>query len=291
MDILQLRLYFRYSFFILFIILTCSCEQHSCVDGSLNQMSKSEVMDIFVNKKFPDISSTTFLNDKCEVVDRDSLMVYFSMNGDYIGDFYTDDENEIKVVVFRKTIGEDRDFLKALRDSIERIGKAEGEREIAVELVNIDCFNVSNELSSVYARDQENRSGNDINPSIDKANLSIVISILEKCDKSLFSEQDFNAIWAVLQHSDSSHMKKYLSLLEDAVDQDLLEASKIALMKDRILMSENKPQLYGSQVYMDDKGKWQVYRIKDADNVDERRAAVGLGPLSDYLSRWDIDYK
>lgn len=215
----------------------------------------------------------------------------FGSDGDYITEYYTNNEDEIKVVLIRKSNSEDREFIKSLRDSVNAVKKLEEENKRIVELLDVDCSTISSQLSHVYTLDQENRRGNNIDLAIDKTNLSIVVSILEKCDRSLFTEQDFLATWLVLQHSNSYQMKKYLSFLKSGVEKGLLAASRVALMEDRILISENKPQLYGSQVYMDGKGKWQVHKIKDVESVDQRRAAVGLGPLSDYLSKWDIDYK
>lgn len=293
MTVVKSRFYLKTYFFVLIISLLAfsACNQRSCIDASLNKMSKSKMMDIFVNKKFPSIDGAIYINERCEVVPKDSIIVLFGSVGDYMTEYYTNNDDEIKVVLIRKSNNEDREFIKSLRDSVNAIRKLEEESKRTVELVNIDCSTISSQLLHVYTLDQENRSGNNIDPAIDKTNLSIVVSILEKCDRSLFTEQDFLATWLVLQHSNSYQMKKYLNFLKSGVEQGLLAASRVALMEDRILISENKPQLYGSQVYMNGKGKWQVHEIKDVESVDERRAAVGLGPLSDYLSRWDIDYK
>ena len=264
MTVVKSRFYFKtYFFFLIISILAFSgCNQRSCIDASLNKMSKSKMMDIFVKKKFPSIDDAIYINERCEVVPKDSIIVLFGSDGDYITEYYTNNEDKIKVVLIRKSNSEDKEFIKSLRDSVNAVRKLEEENKRIVELVNIDCSTISSQLSHVYTLDQENRRGNNIDPAIDKTNLSIVVSILEKCDRSLFTEQDFLAIWLVLQHSNSYQMKKYLSFLKSGVEQGLLAASRVALMEDKILISENKPQLYGSQVYMDGKGKWQVHKIR-----------------------------
>jgi hypothetical protein len=43
-------------------------------------------------------------------------------------------------------------------------------------------------------------------------------------------------------------MKKYFPQIEEAVKNGDLSKQQYALMKDRILMDEGKPQIYGSQI-------------------------------------------
>ncbi len=51
-------------------------------------------------------------------------------------------------------------------------------------------------------------------------------------------------------------------------------------------------QIYGSQIHRDQKtGKYFVAPIEDEQNVNKRRAAVGLEPLEEYAKQWNIDYK
>ena len=36
--------------------------------------------------------------------------------------------------------------------------------------------------------------------------------------------------------------------------------------------------------------KWELYDLKDPESVDKRRAAVGMGPLAEYLKRFDVEF-
>jgi hypothetical protein len=65
------------------------------------------------------------------------------------------------------------------------------------------------------------------------------------------------------------------------------EASQqaVAYLTDRVYLAEGRPQEYGTQVTARD-GQWIPRRLRDHDNVDARRAAVGLEPLADYLTRF-----
>ncbi|MBL0191035.1 MAG: hypothetical protein IPQ18_06780 [Saprospiraceae bacterium] len=57
-------------------------------------------------------------------------------------------------------------------------------------------------------------------------------------------------------------------------------------MKDRILMDEGKPQLYGSQIQ---NGK--LYELEAPSGVNERRKSMDMEPLEDYLNKFGIEYK
>ena len=61
----------------------------------------------------------------------------------------------------------------------------------------------------------------------------------------------------------------------------------LAIYEDRVALRQGRKQVYGSQVYCDDDG-CKVGRLVDPLHVDDRRKAVGLGPLADYVRRWNI---
>jgi len=63
-------------------------------------------------------------------------------------------------------------------------------------------------------------------------------------------------------------------------------------MYDRIQTSDNKPQKYGSQVRLNpNTNKYELYPLLDETKVDQWRKEVGLGPLADYVSHWDIKFE
>ena len=91
-----------------------------------------------------------------------------------------------------------------------------------------------------------------------------------------------SAAWLLVQHSTPEFQKEMLPLVKEAFLAKKLPGSNYALLLDRVLVHEGKPQLYGSQ------GKWKngvldLHPIADEANVDQRRAEVGLGPLDTYL--------
>jgi len=155
----------------------------------------------------------------------------------------------------------------------------------------INCFDLPNILEKVRKEDRLNRV-DEINPLIDRKNLEIVVSIIENCGmptSKYIDKKHIVAIFLVLQHGDNYHRKKYFHLIEQAVKNGDLQKSDYALMKDRILVSDGKPQIYGTQLTSTiyDSNKFEVNQIEEPEYVDQRRAEMGLNPINDYLKMWD----
>lgn len=102
--------------------------------------------------------------------------------------------------------------------------------------------------------------------------------------RSVVGERAAGAAFLILQHSDLSYQKKYLPLTRAAVAEKEMRASNLALLEDRILLREGKKQIYGSQVQRNEAGEWEARSLEDPAQVDQRRAAVGLPPLAEYLA-------
>jgi hypothetical protein len=126
----------------------------------------------------------------------------------------------------------------------------------------------------------------------DSINLIKVTEILDKygwvgADK--VGGQANQTLFLVIQHSDLKTQQKYLPIMREAVKKGNANASSLALLEDRVALGEGRRQIYGSQIgYDDETGKSYVLPLEDPDNVDKRRAEVGLGLLADYVKRWDI---
>lgn len=100
-----------------------------------------------------------------------------------------------------------------------------------------------------------------------------------------------NAAWLVIQHAPLETQQRYLPVFQAAVDAGQAAPSELALLVDRIRVRTDRPQLYGSQARRDPAtGAMGFYPIEDEPNVDARRAAVGLGPLSAYARLFGFEY-
>lgn len=98
------------------------------------------------------------------------------------------------------------------------------------------------------------------------------------------------AQFLVIQHADSLTQLTYLPMMRQAVKNGKAQASQLALLEDRILVRQGKPQLYGSQLHSNEKGKYVFYPIQDEANVNQRRATMGLGTLEQYARNFGIEY-
>ena len=128
----------------------------------------------------------------------------------------------------------------------------------------------------------------------DSINLIKVQSILDKygwLGADVVGGQGNSTLFLVIQHSDQSTQEKYLPMMREAVKNSKAQGSSLALLEDRVALGQGKRQIYGSQIGRDPETKiYYVSPLEDPDNVDKRRAEVGLGPLSDYVSRWQIKW-
>ncbi len=128
----------------------------------------------------------------------------------------------------------------------------------------------------------------------DSLNLVQVQAILDKwgwLGASEIGEAGNATLFLVIQHADVATQERYLPLMRSAVKSGKAQARDLALLEDRILIANGKPQLYGTQLSGDPKtGAKYLSPIADPDKVDARRAEMGLEPLADYLKSWDLKW-
>ncbi len=106
--------------------------------------------------------------------------------------------------------------------------------------------------------------------------------------RSLVGKDGAFAAWLLAQHSDldPAFQKECLVLMEKMPDGEI-EDQHVAYLTDRILVAEKKPQRYGTQ--FDEAFKPRP--LEDPQNVDIRRAKVGLPPLDEYIQTSKAMYK
>jgi hypothetical protein len=80
-------------------------------------------------------------------------------------------------------------------------------------------------------------------------------------------------------------------MMREAVKNGKAAGSSLALLEDRVALGQGKRQIYGSQISRDpETQEYYISPLEDPDNVDKRRAEVGLGPLSEYVIHWQIKW-
>lgn len=138
----------------------------------------------------------------------------------------------------------------------------------------------------------EQRQATDEVASIDQANTQWLTGIVDRHGwpgHSLVGRQAASAAWLLAQHADhdASFQRRCLDLMT-AMPAGEVQPQHIAYLTDRVLLAEGAPQLYGTQIQHVD-GVYQSRHQADPDNVDQRRASVGLPPLADYLRHFPDD--
>lgn len=112
---------------------------------------------------------------------------------------------------------------------------------------------------------------------------------------STHGETASKAAWLMTQHADNDRafQRRVLSLLQPLAAEKEVEASDVAYLYDRVAVGTGRPQRYGSQGRCVARNVWGPQPLEDDSRVDELRASVGLGPLSEYaahMNRWCADF-
>lgn len=266
---------------IVILSIMTSCQNNQGYKPSnLTKVSEKQLINNAKNHQFPDPEKIVFKNLKGEVVSLDSIQQLPNPES-LAPDYYQNLSGEIVECVIRKSTEKDDELNKKIEKSYH-----EGPD---VKTVDINCDDKIQILNDVFERDQGmRRDGGKIDPKKDHQNLEIIVSFIEKCGIPTLeevSDVEMAAIWAVLQHAPARYQSKYIPDLEKAAKRGDIEWGTIALMKDRALMYEGKPQVYGSQVSGD-----ELYDLFEPEYVNQRRAEIGMEPLEDYLKRFEIEF-
>lgn len=99
--------------------------------------------------------------------------------------------------------------------------------------------------------------------------------------------QGVNDAALIAQHADPDFLHRFLEQANSAAAEGDFGLTWIAYMTDRDLIHHGKPQLYGTQLLIQD-GITAFELIEDIENLDERRANMGLGPIADYMKLYGV---
>lgn len=90
----------------------------------------------------------------------------------------------------------------------------------------------------------------------------------------------------IINHHESDSIRKiYIPQIKESCLNNEGSCMEFAKIQDRILVSENKPQIYGMQFRYNAKRNLEPFPIENPEYVDKRRKEIGLEPLKDYLKR------
>ena len=98
-----------------------------------------------------------------------------------------------------------------------------------------------------------------------------------------------HAFWTLVQHATGDVKLQERVLRELEYGRFDVPPDEIAALVDKIRTNEHLPQIYGSQFHMAD-GRLVMNPIEDTENIDVRRAKIGLMPISDYKCMLQVLY-
>jgi len=90
----------------------------------------------------------------------------------------------------------------------------------------------------------------------------------------------------LVQHADRdvAFQTDMLKILEPLVPAGETAKTNYAYLHDRVAVNSGRPQRYGTQGRCTAAGAWEPREMEQPEMLDERRAAVGLGPEADYIA-------
>lgn len=105
--------------------------------------------------------------------------------------------------------------------------------------------------------------------------------------RTLVGEDGCRAAGFVVQHAilEPDLQRRCVELLTDAAARGEADDAMLALLTDRVLLGEDRPQVYGTQYVGAAGGGVEPWPIANPATVDERRRAVGLPPLAANTAR------
>lgn len=154
------------------------------------------------------------------------------------------------------------------------------------------------DFMKIYEADNANKKAIDSVGQImirrDSINLIKIIKILDErgwVGKDIVGSLANQTLYLVIQHADLKYQQKYLPMMREAVKNGNANARNLAYLEDRIALREGRKQIYGSQ-YSKNKAtnKWYISPLIDPDNIDKRRAEVGLGTMAESAAKMNIEW-
>ena len=101
--------------------------------------------------------------------------------------------------------------------------------------------------------------------------------------RSRYGDQAASAAFHIVQHGSEALWRRFLPVLEPLVRAGEVEGEAYAMMYDRLAVSEDRPQRYGTQFVCVD-SRWTLAPLEDDRRVDEWRADLEIAmPLTVYL--------
>jgi len=171
----------------------------------------------------------------------------------------------------------------------EKIQKVQFDQELATKLDKMA------EIDQLYAGIPQGKHEGDwdtwmkLRDSVNRAHQKFLKEVIDTSGYPGFDrigeagESDF---WVMVQHSDfdPAWQEEVLALLIVEANANNASSEHVGLLTDRVRVNTGRPQLYGTQRDFNDLGQAYIKDLEDREHVNERRAALGMETLEEYLN-------
>lgn len=106
---------------------------------------------------------------------------------------------------------------------------------------------------------------------------------------SMVGKEAAHKAWLLVQHADHDveFQKKCLDLIKNLPEGEI-NPQDLAYLEDRVRVNESRSQVYGTQFFKDpETGLHKPRPIEDLENLEKRRADMGLVTMEEDLKFWD----
>jgi hypothetical protein len=129
------------------------------------------------------------------------------------------------------------------------------------------------------------------NDSINLVKVSNILDTQGWPSKKKIGTRGTSTLFFVIQHADLNAQTKYLPMITKAVNNNNLPKRQYAMFYDRLVLRQGKRQVYGTQLAISKESKNPyILPLEDAENVDKRRAEMGLNSMQENLNRWNLTW-
>ena len=144
------------------------------------------------------------------------------------------------------------------------------------------------QLLEMQDRDRDRRAGG-FDPEGDDERTERLAEIISRYGWPTFSlvgKDGAAAVSTIVQHStyDTPFQEKALLLMSEAAAQGQAAPADVAALTDRIAVSRNRPQSYGTELLCTTAQPRPATPIGEPAGLDARRKAAGLVPMADYVA-------
>ncbi len=167
---------------------------------------------------------------------------------------------------------------------VEEVGRLHARDQYVRDLI-IDMFN--REQMTLEDREQFIAGTEDIFERVDRENTEALKGILAEynMDKiAMFNPDLLMQMFHIVQHSpDEEFQADMLPEFQQLAESGKIDQQAYALLYDRVTLQQGGAQRYGTQ-YNCIAGEWSTTPpVEDPETLDERRVALGLTPMAEYM--------